>query len=204
MARARPSGAEPVLAGGFAGLLGALVHAQVDWHWQVPALSLAMVALLAAGAALLPAGRALDLRVSRAMGLLLVLGAVLWALPGMLSVRLTESAITHAAPDDARLAARLNPLSAAAPLALANLAAARGDAREAVEQARRATEREPDNWADLAGAGEHPAGRRRRRPRGRGVRPRPQREPPAGELHGRRPRERLDDRFTRIVVRWWV
>ena len=57
--RRQPSTA---LAGAAVGTACVLAHAQVDWHWQVPAVALPVIALVALGAALHPAGAAVPRR----------------------------------------------------------------------------------------------------------------------------------------------
>ena len=77
--RTQPSTA---LAGAAVGTACVLAHAQVDWHWQVPAVALPVVALLAGGAALHPLGAALPRRAARIAGGAVLALALLWVLPG--------------------------------------------------------------------------------------------------------------------------
>ena len=63
--RKQPSAA---LAGAAVGTACVLAHAQVDWHWQVPAVALPVVALIACGAALHPRGSLIPRRAARIGG----------------------------------------------------------------------------------------------------------------------------------------
>ena len=121
----RRRGTSPALAGAAVGTACVLAHAQVDWHWQVPAVALPVVALLACGAALHPIGRAIPRRTARIGGGLVLALALLWVLPGFAAERLIERAIDNQRPGGGPV--RREDL-AARPCA----AAARGAARAAV------------------------------------------------------------------------
>ncbi len=64
----RRRGTSPALAGAAVGTACVLAHAQVDWHWNVPAVALPVVALIACGAALHPLGPAIPRRAARIGG----------------------------------------------------------------------------------------------------------------------------------------
>ena len=113
--RRQPSTA---LAGAAVGTACVLAHAQVDWHWQVPAVALPVVGLVALGAALHPTGAALPRRTVRIGGAVVLALALLWVLPGFASERLKENAINHDDASAARLAATISPFDPA-PLRLA-------------------------------------------------------------------------------------
>ena len=135
--RRQPSTA---LAGAAVGTACVLAHAQVDWHWQVPAVALPVVGLVALGAALHPEGAALPRRSVRIGGAVVLALALLWVLPGFASERLKENAINHDDPSAARLAATISPFDPS-PLRLAARARAaaarpRGRARRSAPRAR--------------------------------------------------------------------
>ncbi len=150
----RRGGASPALAGAAVGTACVLAHAQVDWHWQVPAVALPVVALLACGAALHPLGGIVPRRVARVSGALVLALGLLWVLPGFAAQRLIERAIDDADPSAARLAATIAPFDPA-PL---RLAAHLGPPAKGLEDALAATRRGPREWsswvlvAQLAGS----------------------------------------------------
>ena len=111
--RKRPS---PALAGAAVGTACVLAHAQVDWHWQVPAVALPVVALLACGAALHPLGAAdpAPRRAHRRRQSCSPL-ALLWVLPGFASERLIERAVAQRRPGRRAPAATLSPVRPGAP-----------------------------------------------------------------------------------------
>ncbi len=113
--RRQPSTA---LAGAAVGTACVLAHAQVDWHWQVPAVALPVIGLVALGAALHPTGATLPRRSVRIAGAVVLALALLWVLPGFASERLKENAINHDDPSAARLAATISPFDPS-PLRLA-------------------------------------------------------------------------------------
>jgi hypothetical protein len=137
---------DPLLAAAFGATLSVLVHAQADWHWQSASIAIPVVALLAGGAALLGSG-AWAARWTRLTGGLLVVLAIVWVLPGLLSVRIEQQAVTNADVGSAHTAARLNPFGSTALLAASALEHARGNQAGALRDARDATDREPGNWA---------------------------------------------------------
>ena len=93
--RKQPSAA---LAGAAVGTACVLAHAQVDWHWQVPAVALPVIALVACGAALHPTGSIVPRRAARISGGLVLALALLWVLPGFASERLIERAVANGDP----------------------------------------------------------------------------------------------------------
>ena len=150
----RRRGASPALAGAAVGTGCVLAHSQVDWHWQVPAVALPVVALLACGAALHPLGPAIPRRAARIGGALVLALALLWVLPGFAAERLIERAVNNDDPAAARLAAKISPFDPA-PL---RLAAHLEPSKQALQDALAATRRGPQEWsswilvAQLAGS----------------------------------------------------
>ena len=148
--RTQPSTA---LAGAAVGTACVLAHAQVDWHWQVPAVALPVVALLAGGAALHPMGAALPRRAARIAGGAVLALALLWVLPGLAAERLSERAVDNGDPGAARLAAKFAPFDPA-PL---RIAARLEQPTRGLQDALAATRRGPQEWtswmlvAQLAG-----------------------------------------------------
>jgi hypothetical protein len=114
----RRRGVSPALAGAGVGVACVLAHAQVDWHWQVPAVALPVVALIACGAALHPPGPSIPRRTARIAGGIVLALALLWVLPGFAAQRLIERAVNNDDPAAARLAATISPFDPA-PLRLA-------------------------------------------------------------------------------------
>jgi hypothetical protein len=138
---------DPLLGAAFGAALSVLVHAQADWHWQSAAIAVPLVALLAGGGALLASARAWPERWTRLTGGVLVVLALVWVLPGLLSVRIEQQAVANANVGSAHTAATLNPFGSTALLAASALERARGDHAGALKDARDAASREPDNWA---------------------------------------------------------
>jgi len=141
--RTRPSAA---LAGAAVGTACVLAHAQVDWHWQVPAVALPVIALVACGSALHPTGRVVPVRVARIGGGLVLALALLWVLPGLAAERLIERAVADGDPGAARTAAAISPFDPA-PL---RLAAQFEGSRRGLADALRATDRAPQEWSSWA------------------------------------------------------
>lgn len=149
-ARRSPGGglALACLAGG----LYWLVHASVDWFWEIPALTAPALALLAfAGASeVSPASeRGLSRRAVLAGGALAAVLAATLAIP-WIAVRLTDRAV--ALDGGARAyamlhdAARLDPLSEQPAIAEATLAANAGDRPREARALRAAIARNPTDW----------------------------------------------------------
>ena len=133
----------PALAGAAVGAACVLAHAQVDWHWQVPAVALPAVGLIALGAALHPTGPPLRRRPVRIGGIVALALALLWVLPGFASERLKETAVNHGDASAARLAATISPFDPA-PL---RLAAALEPRARGLRDALRAADRGPQEWS---------------------------------------------------------
>ena len=141
--RKQPSAA---LAGAAVGTACVLAHAQVDWHWQVPAVALPVIALVACGAALHPMGSIVPRRAARISGGLVLALALLWVLPGFASERLIERAVANGDPAAARTAAAISPFDPA-PLRLA--AQLEGPGR-GLRDALSAADRGPQEWSSWA------------------------------------------------------
>ena len=141
--RKQPSAA---LAGAAVGTACVLAHAQVDWHWQVPAVALPVIALVACGAALHPMGSIVPRRAARIGGGLVLALALLWVLPGFASERLIERAVANGDPAAARTAAAISPFDPA-PLRLA--AQLEGPGR-GLRDALSAADRGPQEWSSWA------------------------------------------------------
>ncbi|HET6171070.1 MAG TPA: O-antigen ligase family protein [Gaiellales bacterium] len=141
--RKQPSAA---LAGAAVGTACVLAHAQVDWHWQVPAVALPVMALVACGAALHPAGALVPRRAARIGGGIVLALGLLWVLPGFASERLIERAVANDDPAAARTAATISPFDPA-PLRLA--AQLEGPGR-GLKDALAAANRGPEEWSSWA------------------------------------------------------
>jgi tetratricopeptide (TPR) repeat protein len=149
-----------------------LLHASVDWFWELPALTGPAVALLGMAIALAPraSGQSRELplpaagqvpsgstasRSGRRRPLMLALGAlavlalaVSFALPWLAALEVKRASETWAANPDAALqrldrAESLNPLSARAPLTAATIALRVNRVRLAQQEFREALRREP-------------------------------------------------------------
>ena len=94
-----------------------------------------------------PATRPWAQRWTRLTGAALVVLAIVWVLPGLLSVRIEQQAVANADVGSAHTAATFNPFGTTALIAASSLEQARGDRAGALKDARDATDREPDNWA---------------------------------------------------------
>ena len=126
----RRRGPSTALAGAAVGTACVLAHAQVDWHWQVPAVALPVIALVACGAALHPLGAPIPRRATARIGGGVVLAlALLWVLPGFAAERLIERAVDNRDPSAARTAAKLSPFDPAPLRLAARLEAAAAQAR---------------------------------------------------------------------------
>lgn len=141
--RKQPSAA---LAGAAVGTACVLAHAQVDWHWQVPAVALPVIALIACGAGLHPMGAIVPRRAARIGGGIVLALALLWVLPGFASERLIERAAANGDAGAARTAATLSPFDPA-PLRLA--AQLEGPGR-GLQDALSAADRGPEEWSSWA------------------------------------------------------
>jgi O-Antigen ligase len=142
----RRRGPSPALAGAAVGTACVLAHSQVDWHWQVPAVALPVIGLIACGAALHPMGLPISRRSARIAGGVVLALALLWVLPGFASERLIERAVDKDDPGAARLAAALTPFDPA-PL---RLAAHLEEPARGLRDALAATRRGPQEWSSWA------------------------------------------------------
>jgi hypothetical protein len=167
--RARDRGLVPAALGAYSAYV---VHAGVDWDWEMPAVTLAA---LFCGAAVLAASRGrvktyvLSARF-RIAGIVAagVLGA--WAFTGLIgnvALAASEDAATrvdrHTQEADARKASRWAPWSSAPWRLLGEAQLARGDLAAARENLRRAIDKDPRDWRlwyDLALASAGTAQRR--------------------------------------------
>jgi O-Antigen ligase/Tetratricopeptide repeat len=156
--------AHPLVPVGFAAYVGYLVHAGIDWDWELPALT---VAALICGASLLAAARREE-RVLRlgtwsrgvALAATLAVAAVAFVtLVGNIAVSASDSAADDAdwseAAAEARRAKRWAPWSSEPWQRLGEAHLGQGAFAEAESDFREAIEREPrdfDLWLDLARA----------------------------------------------------
>jgi hypothetical protein len=142
----RRLGQSTALAGAAVGSACVIAHAQVDWHWQVPAVALPVIALIAGGAALHPQRPAVPRRVVQATGGIVLALALLWVLPGFAAERLIERAVGNDDPAAARTAATLSPFDPA-PL---RLAARLEQPAPGLQDALAAARRGPHEWSSWA------------------------------------------------------
>ena len=135
-------------------------HASVDWVSVFPVLTVPALAL--AGTAAAPAAPFRRLAVPRLAGLAgagAVVAAAALALPALAAVRLTDHALATwpgrpaAALDELRLAARLDPLSARAPLVLGIVAVEEHRPALAARSLREAAARDVGGWFPRYAAG---------------------------------------------------
>lgn len=152
VAGARRSPGDGLALACLAGGLYWLVHASVDWFWEIPALTAPALVLLAfAGAAEgSPAReRGVSRRVALAGAALVAVLAATLAVP-WIAVRLTDRAVALAGGARAYAllheAARLDPLSEQPALAEATLAANAGDRPREVRALHAASARDPADW----------------------------------------------------------
>jgi tetratricopeptide (TPR) repeat protein len=135
-----------------------LLHASVDWFWELPALTAPAVAMLAVATALAPRNteQARELRRSHRRvaiavgGLAAVALAISLALPWLASLEIKRASESWGADPDAAFARleraeALNPLSARAPLTAGTIALRVGRVSLAQRQFREALRLEPDS-----------------------------------------------------------
>ena len=148
---------EPLAVGVFGAYVAYLVHAGVDWDWELPAVT---VAALACGAALLALRGARDgevrfgLRARVVVGAMtaVVAGAAFVGLIGSSALSASEGAATAATPDwneaedEARKAKRWAPWSSEPWQRLGEAQLGRGDNAAARESFRKAIDKEPVDW----------------------------------------------------------
>jgi hypothetical protein len=135
-------------------------HASVDWVSVFPVLAVPALAL--AGTAAAPTAPHRRLAVPRLAGLVgggAVIVAAALAIPALAAVRLTDHALASwsgrpaAAIEELRLASRLDPLSARAPLALGIVAVEEHRAALAAGSLREAAARDASGWFPRYAAG---------------------------------------------------
>jgi hypothetical protein len=153
-ARRRKGAAACLVAAGAAGATQWLVHGSYDWFWQYAGITGLGIYLL--GVAVAPGLGREEARLSRASryGIAAVLAAVsLMVIPFLVSETYEKRAHTLAASDpaaavaDLRRAADLDPWAAEPLIGQALLEAEAGEIAPAVATFRKATEREPENYA---------------------------------------------------------
>jgi O-antigen ligase len=151
--------AAPLAAAATGAYVAFLLHAAVDWDWELPAVTLAG---LACGAGLLAAARGNDLVEVRAgpasLGLIGALALVVtYGLAGSWAVESAREALRDGdsakAESRARLASRLEPWSGEAYRLRGEAQRAQGEPAAALESLRRAVTEDPgdvESWRSLA------------------------------------------------------
>jgi len=144
----------PVVSGAFAAYVAFLVHAGVDWDWELPAVTL--VGLLCAAALLVAARGTRTLALSRYVRVGVIAGALglaAFSVVGLIGNRALadgEAALndgrTTLAAKRARLALRWAPWSAQAHRLLGESQLAVGDLGDAPDNMRRAVAADPRDW----------------------------------------------------------
>ena len=161
---------DPLAAGAFGAVVAFLVHAGVDWDWEMPAVT---CTALACGAALVVLARGEQGSTApwqlRAGGLALTVALGAAAVVGLVgngaiaaSVSELRSGDYASAEQEARRASRWAPWSAEPWRVLGEVRLRRGERERARAALREATERDPRNWvlwAELASASEGAARR---------------------------------------------
>ncbi len=141
--RKQPSAA---LAGAAVGTACVLAHAQVDWHWQVPAVALPVVALLPAAPRCTRGGRSSPGAPPASAAASCSPSPCCGSLPGFAAERLIERAVANGDPAAATTAASLSPFDPA-PL---RLAAQLEGSTGGLEDALAAADRGPQEWSSWA------------------------------------------------------
>ncbi|MDP1846707.1 MAG: O-antigen ligase family protein [Solirubrobacteraceae bacterium] len=157
LAAAARSRGEPLAAGALAAYVAYVVHAAIDWDWEIPTLTLfalfCAVALFAAREDRAPADRAVNPARARTVAVAVAVGLVAFSLVGLVGNRALDDANAallrgdHAAvAAAARTAERWAPWSAQAKR-LRGLAEFRlGRAEAGRSKLREAARRTPDDW----------------------------------------------------------
>jgi tetratricopeptide (TPR) repeat protein len=147
----------PLAAGVFGAYVAYILHAGVDWDWELPAIT---VAALACGAALLALRASGDAELVPGFRTRIAAGAVAVFLAGVAFVGLVGSSAVAAsedaavagppdweeADDEARKAERWAPWSSEPWQRLGEAQLGRGDAAGARESFRKAIDKEPSEW----------------------------------------------------------
>lgn len=147
----------PLAAGVFGAYVAYILHAGVDWDWELPAVT---VAALACGAALLALRASGDAELVPGFRTRVAAGAVAVVLAGVAFVGLVGSSAVAAsedaavagppdweeADDEARKAERWAPWSSEPWQRLGEAQLGRGDAAGARESFRKAIDKEPSEW----------------------------------------------------------
>jgi hypothetical protein len=147
----------PLAAGVFGAYVAYILHAGVDWDWELPAIT---VAALACGAALLALRASGDAELVPGFRTRAAAGAVAVVLAGVAFVGLVGSSAVAAsedaavagppdweeADDEARKAERWAPWSSEPWQRLGEAQLGRGDAAGARESFRKAIDKEPSEW----------------------------------------------------------
>lgn len=147
----------PLTAAVFGAYVAYLVHAGVDWDWELPALTIAafacgaaLLALRSSGdAELVPRPRA---RIAAGVVATFLAGVAFVGLVGSSALSASEDAAAASSPDwdkaedEARKAKRWAPWSSEPWHRLGDAQLGRGDAAEARASFRKAIEKEPDDW----------------------------------------------------------
>ena len=156
---------QPLAAGAFGAVVAFLVHAGVDWDWEMPAVT---CTALACGAALVVLARGQQGSTApwqlRAGGLALTVALGAAAVVGLVGNGAIAASISElrsgdyaSAEREARRASRWAPWSAEPWRVLGEIRLRRGERERARAALREATERDPRNWvlwAELASASE--------------------------------------------------
>ena len=147
----------PLAVGVFGAYVAYLVHAGIDWDWELPAVT---VAALACGAALLALRGSRDgelvpgwgTRIAAGGAAAILAGVAFVGLIGSSALSASEDAASAASPDwekaedEARKAKRWAPWSSEPWLRLGEAQLGRGDSSAARESFREAVDREPEDW----------------------------------------------------------
>jgi tetratricopeptide (TPR) repeat protein len=156
---------QPLAAGAFGAVVAFLVHAGVDWDWEMPAVT---CTALACGAALVVLARGQQGSTApwqlRAGGVALTVALGAAAVVGLVGNGAIAASISElrsgdyaSAEREARRASRWAPWSAEPWRVLGEIRLRRGERERARAALREATERDPRNWvlwAELASASE--------------------------------------------------
>jgi hypothetical protein len=141
-----------IVAGGVTAFAYWLLHGSVDWLWEFPALGIASFLLLGLALGPLPAAVTARVRQARVGVVAICAILVLTFVAPWISARQVARAADLWRQDPAsaystlRQAARLDPLSDAAPVLAGTIAAERGDLAQMRRSFEQAIARDPHNW----------------------------------------------------------